>query len=556
MARMRARSRIFVLVLCLYALGCGPELQRQAAVQPAVTVSPGHEAACDQREITLAGLIAEMVDLSCLTRLPRVAFTSYTETSYDRASRAAAKTEASWFANADVVALQPGQPRTLLDVRGPGVITRFWTAKPEGRLRIYLDDEAKPAIDAELKQLLRGEIAPFGSPFSFVAARGHNLYFPISFARACRVTLTGDAERFYFQIGYRRYAPDARIERFGPAALDAARATLADVSRRLLQRDPTLQATPRGEPHSYRLDTADPERRTIALVASPGGSVIRQLRIWPASFDPALLRSTALRLRFDGHPTVHVPLGDLFAAGMAVRNVNAWPIGVLERGPLTSRWPMAFEREAHIELESTGADELSARIEVGVDPLPWTERSLLFHARWRAPETFPSKPERDWPLAQIEGRGHYVGTILNVVNPNESWWGEGDEKIYRDGEPFPSHFGTGTEDYFGYAWCANEVFSTAYVGQPLATERRNFGASSLYRFHILDPIPFQRSLQFDLEVRHWGPAVDVTYDATSVWYARPGDRPVASPPSTSFRLPVMRAKVPDDVPMGPYDCGG
>ena len=65
----------------------------------------------------------------------------------------------------------------------------------------------------------------------------------------------------------------------------------------------------------------------------------------------------------------------------------------------------------------------------------------------------PTRPFRDWHVAGIQGQGHLVGTVLDVENPPAAaWWGEGDEKIYVDGEAFPSLFGTGTEDYFGYAW--------------------------------------------------------------------------------------------------------
>ena len=41
---------------------------------------------------------------------------------------------------------------------------------------------------------------------------------------------------------------------------------------------------------------------------------------------------------------------------------------------------------------------------------------------------------------------------LLSITPTWVGGGEGDEKVYVDGETFPSHFGTGTEDYYGYAW--------------------------------------------------------------------------------------------------------
>jgi hypothetical protein len=263
-----------------------------------------------------------------------------------------------------------------------------------------------------------------------------------------------------------------------------------------------------------------------------------------------------LTMSFDGVETVRVPLADFFANGVAHSQVSAGPIGV-DRSGFTARWPMPFAREAQLSVASTGGGSLPLELEVVSSDLPWTPRSLHFFAYWHAPETFASKPSHDWNLATLIGRGHYVGNVLNVINRNPSWWGEGDEKIYVDGEPFPSHFGTGTEDYYGYAWCSNQRFTTAYIGQPLASPRQNFGYTSLYRFHVLDVIPFQHALRFDLEVAHWGPPVPVTYDAVSFWYARPGAHDRAGfPDPTHFHIPELAVPAPSDTPEAPYQCGG
>jgi len=51
-----------------------------------------------------------------------------------------------------------------------------------------------------------------------------------------------------------------------------------------------------------------------------------------------------------------------------------------------------------------------------------------------------------------------VGDQVTVLNPDDGWWGEGDEKIYIDEDrdkKFPSHFGAGTEDFYG--WAGGEV---------------------------------------------------------------------------------------------------
>jgi hypothetical protein len=91
----------------------------------------------------------------------------------------------------------------------------------------------------------------------------------------------------------------------------------------------------------------------------------------------------------------------------------------------------------------------------------------------------------------------------------------------------------------------------------VSSERESFGAIALHRFHVLDAIAFRRSLRFDLEIAHWGPPVDMTYDALSVWYARPGSRMVnASDDPHVYRVPEFDASPPADAARGPYRCGG
>jgi hypothetical protein len=157
-----------------------------------------------------------------------------------------------------------------------------------------------------------------------------------------------------------------------------------------------------------------------------------------------------------------------------------------------------------------------------VDAVRFGPDALLFHAGWRPREILATRPFRDWHIGTLAGVGHQVGTMLDVENPpSAAWWGEGDEKITVDDEAFPSLFGTGTEDYFGFAWSTPEPFAHAYHAQTRAPEEGFGGLFSMNRFHILDPIPFSRSLRFELEIWHWS-ETSIAADALLYWYARPG----------------------------------
>jgi hypothetical protein len=156
-------------------------------------------------------------------------------------------------------------------------------------------------------------------------------------------------------------------------------------------------------------------------------------------------------------------------------------------------------------------------------PYEWTERSMHFHAKWRT-EKFNTRPFRDWPIADLKGKGVFVGDMLSIMNPVTAWWGEGDEKIYLDGEPFPSHFGTGTEDYYGYAWCWPVPFNHVYHNEPRCDGPGNYGHTSVNRFHVIDRIPFTRDFRFDMELWHWHESCRVDMAVCAYWYARPGGR--------------------------------
>jgi hypothetical protein len=150
----------------------------------------------------------------------------------------------------------------------------------------------------------------------------------------------------------------------------------------------------------------------------------------------------------------------------------------------------------------------------------WTDRSMYFHANWRQErniETIAGNGTKDWNYITLKGRGVFVGDVLSVLNRTPAWWGEGDEKIYVDGETFPSHFGTGTEDYYGYAWCTPEFFDSPFHFQPRAEGPANYGHATNGRVRLLDGIPFTKDFRFDMEVWHWV-KTKIDYSVVNFWY--------------------------------------
>jgi hypothetical protein len=146
---------------------------------------------------------------------------------------------------------------------------------------------------------------------------------------------------------------------------------------------------------------------------------------------------------------------------------------------------------------------------------------MHFHSVWHYEANLKTPPLRDWNFAKITGRGVYAGDTLALFNPIATWYGEGDEKIWVDGESFPSHMGTGTEDYYGFSYAPMPVHQTPFCGEPRLDQPMTQGHNTLTRTRNLDSIPFRRSLQFDMELISWKPTA-LTYAATTYWYAIPG----------------------------------
>jgi hypothetical protein len=419
----------------------------------------------------------------------------------------------------------------LAEMDGPGCVVLIWSANPAdaGNVRVYLDGAEQPAIEAPLQTLLGGRWqtvtdgmawTPFPDPVAHERSRGWNLYFPIAYARHCKICV--DKPNIYYHVGYRTYPTGTSVETFSLQSLMEKRELVRRVAQRLRPPYPqgeTLQAS------SDISRTLGPGEGLVLGVHGPAAVERLEAQLGQTAHEAEALRSLVVTATFDGAgPQVWCPLGDFFASSPGVNPYTSLPAEVTrEHGSvrLTARWPMPFRQSATFRVRNLSREPVAVSLHVGTRPYKWTDRSMHFHAKWRT-ETMNDRPFRDWNLCTLQGRGVFVGDMLSILNPVSAWWGEGDEKVYVDGEPFPSHFGTGTEDYFGYAWCDPRPFQHAYHNQTRCDGPASFGHTSLNRFHILDAIPFTRSFRFDLEVWHWVPNLDVNYAATSYWYARPG----------------------------------
>jgi hypothetical protein len=311
------------------------------------------------------------------------------------------------------------------------------------------------------------------------------------------------------------------------------------------------------------------ETKPIADIEGCGS--ITHIWITIAHADIFWARSVVLRAFFDGSdsPCIEAPLGDFFGVGNC-RPAPYWS-AAFSTAPVGGRGlncfvPMPYGAGARLEIENQS--ELPAPAVyyyVDYEEYPGVDASALselgrFHAWWNReaptsavdhsgePSSFGFRGvnldgSENYVVLEAEGRGHYIGCHLYIYNEAGGWWGEGDDMIFVDGEEFPpSLHGTGTEDYFGTAWSPSETFISPYHGISFAERSDWRGFSSWYRFHIADPIRFEKSIKVTIEHGH---ANDRSDDWSSVgyWYQ-------PEPHAPQRRLPPVEDRIPPASPQG------
>lgn len=296
--------------------------------------------------------------------------------------------------------------------------------------------------------------------------------------------------------------------------------------------------------------------------------------IWD-EYDPFYYRKVLLQITWDDQegPSVLVPLGDFFCIGNCYPgNFTSLPMNVSLKPEEAGRYgapcavscyfPMPFNKKAKIEIinENDVPFILYFYIDYEMYKEPFPEETAYFHASWHrenpckgwgpdlqvnAPEVNTVsnlKGENNYVVLETEGRGHFVGCNLSVKHFQGSWWGEGNEMILIDGEEYPSINGTGTEDYFNHAW-GMQRNAYPFYGTIVHEGDNTEGLHVAYRFHITDPIRFEKSIRVTIEHGHANHLSD-DWSSTAYWYQMlPDSKPITILP-VNERIPVV-ASIPE-----------
>lgn len=511
----------------------------------------------DAAAYTYADLVGQMTDVERLAVLPPAGETSRQWSSWDRRSRYDAEHDqyVNWGVNGDhngVIRSTNGVD-ILAEMEGPGCIWRIWSADPQsGRVRIYLDGAANPVVDLPFTDYFTGKIPPFNYPelsynLKDDGCDGQNLYMPIPYSKSCRI----EADKgwgTYYHIGYTTYPQGTTVPTFSAKLASSNVRALRRVCaffRERLGEDP-IGKRPNAQTQRLEAELA-PGATTSMEIA--GARAVTTLRLVRPVFEnredeERALRLAAIRITFDGAdaPQVWCPLGDFFGTAPGWNEYRTLVTGMTQDAAY-AHWYMPFAKSATIELVND--DDRARRFVLEATHVP-LRRSFEglghFHCKWHR-DSFPTPSDRqpDWSVLRTQGRGRFLGFMLHVWNPLGGWWGEGDEKFFVDGEKFPSYFGTGSEDYFGYAWCHPGLFSRPYHAQSMT--QNNSGHQSVLRWHLADNVPFQREFDGYIEYYNGKPT---EYAATVCWYLAPGGTdsyPTAVPAETrhGYCVPLPRS---------------
>jgi hypothetical protein len=494
-----------------------------------------------QTDYSYPDLVKRMIDLEYLATPPAIGEHSGTFTSYDRHSvyDSLKGQYKNWEANDDGSGYirKEGDNIVVFEKDGPGVIWRIWSAlAKEGKIKIYLDNAKEPVIDRPFRALFENfdngiPPANFTSLVSTLS-RGRNRFLPIPYNKHCKIVLEKDWGAYY-QITYSTLPPGTRLPDFTGVYSREDCFALATADRYLYSRGFVRKI--------YDGETTDNvvsriRGNSAALVKKIIGN--RALTYFSISLDDNyvsdkekrvdLLKNCWIEIYWDNEakPSVQVPVGLFFGAVPDVSPYRTNPIGSVDGHSFYSNWFMPFSRNATIKLVNKGSMDHAIHWSIVHSPLKIPADNLLrFHSERNTGEKFDSIRKQgrpiDWPILIARGTGRFCGLTIHVLNtwdkPKEQpstwwygqwdkktidwWWGEGDEKFFVDGEKFPSTFGTGSEDYIGYAWSAEPpfaLFDSPFAAEPNTPIDGN-GNTTVSRFQLADNVPFFKSFEGVLE---------------------------------------------------------
>jgi len=496
----------------------------------ALAIAAHSVAAQSTSNVTYVDILHQLTDLDRLAHLQPDKHAGLFS-SWDRNSRTV------WGANGDsgqYLRTEPNGEAVMVDVDGPGVIYRTWSANPVGKIRIYLDGEAKPRFEWNFPDLFDGKMAPFIRPIVYrrdSAQSASDCYLPIPFSKHIKIT-ADKAQSQYYQFNYLLYPKSCTLPDFHLPLSNAEQTALLAAAKAWSH--PELDPKPvlPGQKTIRRTLTLAPGK-SINLATLHGAGTIRSIKIKASSRQRYVWRKLLLSCVWDraSWPQVLTPIGPFFGFDWDTPDYASVISGCRD-GQAYQYLPMPFRKSADITLKNYLEQPANIEVEITWAPVASQPADMVyFYARWRHE---PDSTTFDYPFLETAGHGHFVGVSMPIDYPLGGWWGEGDDKVWVDDDDFPPWIGTGSEDYFGDAWGIRYLSGPSYGAAAMSDSTHR---TSNYRWHFLDMVPFTKRMRMTIEnygPNGQGPRGQYDYSSTAFWYQSELTPPFAELKGISF----------------------
>ena len=434
-----------------------------------------------------------------------------------------------------------GDRCVLAEMDGPGVIARLWSANAAGRLRVFIDGEDTPRIDGPFEDLFTGKLPPFVEPIAVHRSGGWISYFPIPYAKSCRVEVAGlaDPRALYYQVQYLSYPKGTAVRSFTTELPASEKAALDEVLRLWRAPGPSPIARAYAD-RDAQLDGPLPPGmlRPILAVDEPG--TVLELHVAVDGLDQGAMREIQLVAAWDGDKTsIEVPLGDLFGVAFGATPYHGLALGWDESGGYCNL-PMPFAKSARIALRNRGAEKRTVHVKLRWRPGRPAADAGALHAEFRAVDRVGDEL---YEFAKIDGPGKFVGILQALQGVGDLWYLEGNEQFFVEGESAPSILGTGTDDFYNGGWYWDQgTFALPLHGLGVKAEWTT-NRTTPWRIFVPDAVPFATGLVARIEHGSSNQVRDAYYSSVALWYGPlRAVRPMGPEDSHAPRLWVTRPR--------------
>ncbi len=428
----------------------------------------------------------------------------------------------------------------IFDLKGSGVINRIWTPTPtEDTLDFFVDQDLSPTFSVKFSDLFSGNQFPFVAPLCGNQLGGFFCYLPIPFSKSCRIVSRGKKIQF-LQIQYRLYETDARVRSFNPVLKAEEKEALDKIALIWNNEKKSVNDFYPAKISEVSSDIELKPGETKSIFSLDNGGRILGIEIDPAAAFEGLKKNIDIRITWDGesNPAVFSPLADFFGYGFGSTSMRSLLLGS-EDNKNYCYFPMPFDTKANIELVYRDEDKTNQK-SIRVHAKIWysTDKRVAgregkFYAHWNRP--MKSESGKPHVFLQVNGKGHYVGTILQAqgMQAGMTYFFEGDDSTAIDGS-FRMH-GTGSEDYFNGGWYALMDRWEGKMSLPThgaLDYSLPFCRTGGYRFFIGDKLSFEESFYHSMEHGPVGNKFPVEYTSLGLYYSDSPAEKIIEPVAT------------------------